>query len=191
MTGSAKSNLPLLTLTSWVKGTGPFDCYIANTEAELDQGLCNCGSALQVRSNLRGFCVKQFSRKNHSQNPIAAELCQNIKHNHGLPTGPRYTPPTLVTKAVTKCPKSCLCRTHRVPTYPWYFPSSPSSRPVSDYYYKCLIYHIQAWGSPQPIHFLKAHHVSSPNTDENTNTKTKTVTKTMTKTKTQREWLKQ
>ena len=83
------------------------------------------------------------------------------------------------------------CRTHRVPTYPWYFPSS-SSRPVSDYYYKYLIfYHIQAWGSPQPIHFLKAHHVSSPNTDENTNTKTKTVTKTMTKTKTPREWLKQ
>ena len=40
------------------------------------------------------------------------------------------------------------CRTHRVPTYPWYFPSSPSSssssRPLSDYYYKCLIYHIQA-----------------------------------------------
>ena len=71
-------------------------------------------------------------------------------------------------------------------------PSPPSSSwPVSDYYYKCLIYHIQAWGSPQPIHFLKAHHVSSPNTDENTNTKTKTVTKTMTKTKTPREWPKQ
>ena len=69
--------------------------------------------------------------------------------------------------------------------------SSSSSRPVSDYYYKCLIYHIQAWGSPQPIHFLKAHDISSPNTDENTNTKTKTVTKTMTKTKTPREWLKQ
>ena len=85
-----------------------FDCYIANTEAELDQGLCDCGSALQVRSNLRGFCVKQFSRKNHSQNPIAAELCQNIKHSHGLPTGPRYTPSAVVTKAVTKWPKSCL-----------------------------------------------------------------------------------
>ena len=38
--------------------------------------------------------------------------------------------------------------------------SSSSSRPVSDYYYKCLIYHIQASGSPQPIHFLKAHDVS-------------------------------
>ena len=85
-----------------------------------------------------------------------------------------------------------VCRTHRVPTYPWYFPPpSSSSRPVSDYYYKCLIYRIQALGSPQPIHFLKAHDVSSPNTDENTNTKTKTVTKTMTKTKTPREWLKQ
>ena len=71
------------------------------------------------------------------------------------------------------------------------FSPSPSSRPVSNYYYKCLIYHIQASGSPQPIHFLKAHDVSSPNTDENTNTKTKTVTKTMTKTKTPREWLKQ
>ena len=69
--------------------------------------------------------------------------------------------------------------------------STSSSRPVSDYYYKCLLYHIQAWGSPQPIHFLKAHDISSPNTDENTNTKTKTVTKTMTKTKTPREWLKQ
>ena len=69
-------------------------------------------------------------------------------------------------------------------------PPSPS-RPVSDYYYKCPIYCIQALGSPQPIHFLKAHDVSSPNTDENTNTKTKTVTKTMTKTKTPREWLKQ
>ena len=85
------------------------------------------------------------------------------------------------------------CRTHRVPTYPWYFPSPSSSssssspRPVSNYYYNCLIYHTQASGSPQPIHFLKAHDVSSPNTDENTNTKTKTVTKTMTKTKTPRE----
>ena len=38
--------------------------------------------------------------------------------------------------------------------------SPPSPRPVSDYYYKCLIYHIQASGSPQPIHFLKAHDVS-------------------------------
>ena len=47
-----------------------------------------------------------------------------------------------------------------------------SSWPVSDYY---------------TIHFLKAHDISSPNTDENTNTKTKTVTKTMTKTKTPRE----
>ena len=86
-----------------------FDCYIANTEAELDQGLCDCGSALQVRSNLRGFCVKQFSRKTHSQNPIAAELCQNIKHGHGLglPTEQRYTQ-SAVTKAVTKWPKSCL-----------------------------------------------------------------------------------
>ena len=37
---------------------------------------------------------------------------------------------------------------------------SPSPRPVSDYYYKCLIYRIQASGSPQPIHFLKAHDVS-------------------------------
>ena len=70
-------------------------------------------------------------------------------------------------------------------------PSSSSSSPVSDYYFKCLIYRIQALGSPQPIHFLKAHDVSSTNTDENTNTKTKTVTKTMTKTKTPREWLKQ
>ena len=79
--------------------------------------------------------------------------------------------------------KSRVCRTQRVPTYPWYFPSSsssPSSWPVSDYYYKCLIYRIQASGSPQPIFFVKAHDVSSPNTDENTNTKTKTVTKTMT-----------
>ena len=59
--------------------------------------------------------------------------------------------------------------------------------PVSDFYSKSLIYHIQASGSPQPIHFLKAHDVSYPNTDENTNTKTKTVTKTMTKTKTPRE----
>ena len=41
-------------------------------------------------------------------------------------------------------------------------PSPPSSWPVSDYYYKCLIYHIQASGSPQPIHFLKAHDISSP-----------------------------
>ena len=69
--------------------------------------------------------------------------------------------------------------------------SSPSPWPVSNYYYKCLIYHIQASGSPQPIHFLKTHDISSPNTDENTNTKTKTVTKTMTKTKTPRDWLKQ
>ena len=60
-----------------------------------------------------------------------------------------------------------FCRTHRVPTYPWYSssppspPSPPSSPwPVSNYYYKCLIYHIQASGSPQPIHFLKAHDVS-------------------------------
>ena len=53
-----------------------------------------------------------------------------------------------------------VCRTHRVPTYPWYFPSPPSSSPVSDFYYKCLIYHIQASGSPQPIHFLKAQNVS-------------------------------
>ena len=37
---------------------------------------------------------------------------------------------------------------------------SPSPWPVSNYYYKCLIYHIQASGSPQPIHFLKAHDVS-------------------------------
>ena len=57
--------------------------------------------------------------------------------------------------------------------------SSPSSpRPVSDYYYKCLIYHIQASGSPQPIHFLKAHDVSYQNSGENTNTKTKTKTVT-------------
>ena len=59
--------------------------------------------------------------------------------------------------------------------------------PVSDFYSQSLIYHIQASGSPQPIHFLKAHDVSYPNMDENTNTKTKTVTKTMTKTKTPRE----
>ena len=70
-----------------------------------------------------------------------------------------------------------FCRTHRVPTYPWYFPSS-SSRPVSNYYYNCLIYHIQASGSPQPIHFLKAHVVSYTNSDRNTNTKTMTNTKT-------------
>ena len=63
--------------------------------------------------------------------------------------------------------------------------------PVSDCYSKSLIYHIQTSGSPQPIHFLKAHDVSYPNSDENTNTKTKTVTKTMTKTKTPMEWLKQ
>ena len=30
----------------------------------------------------------------------------------------------------------------------------------SDFYSKSLIYHIQASGSPQPIHFLKAHDVS-------------------------------
>ena len=58
-----------------------------------------------------------------------------------------------------------FCRTHRVPTYPWYSSSpppspSPSPRPVCNYYYKCLIYHIQASGSPQPIHFLKAHDAS-------------------------------
>ena len=56
--------------------------------------------------------------------------------------------------------------------------------PVSDFYSKSLIYHIQASWSPQPIHFLKAHDVSYANTDENTNTKTKTVTETMTKTMT-------
>ena len=79
------------------------------------------------------------------------------------------------------------CRTHQVPTYPWYFFLLLLLGPVSDFYSKSLIYHIQASGSPQPIHFLKAHDVSYPNTDENTNTKTKTVTKTMTKTKTPRE----
>ena len=78
-----------------------------------------------------------------------------------------------------------FCRTHRVPTYPWLFLLLLG--PVSDFYSKSLIYHIQASGSPQPIHFLKAHDVSYPNTDENTNTKTKTVTKTTTKTKTPRE----
>ena len=81
------------------------------------------------------------------------------------------------------------CRTHRGPTYPWYFLLLLG--PDSDFYSKGLICHIQVSGSPQPIHFLKAHHVSSPNTNENMNTKTKTVTKTMTKTKTPREWLKQ
>ena len=81
--------------------------------------------------------------------------------------------------------KTNICRTHRVPTYPWYFLLLLLLLgPVSDFYSKSLIYHIQASGSPQPIHFLKAHDVSYPNTDENTNTKTKTVTETMTKTMT-------
>ena len=62
--------------------------------------------------------------------------------------------------------------------------------PVSDFYSKSLIYHIQASGSPQPIHFLKAHDVSYPNTDENTNTKTKTVTNTMTKTNNEQQQTK-
>ena len=79
------------------------------------------------------------------------------------------------------------CRTHRVPTYPWLFLLLLLLLlllgPVSDFDSQSLIYHIQASGSPQPIHFLKAHDVSYPNT----NTKTKTVTKTMTKTKTPRE----
>ena len=47
-----------------------------------------------------------------------------------------------------------------VPTYPWCLPSSPStpsSRPVSDFHSQSLIYYIQASGTPQPIHFLKAH----------------------------------
>ena len=79
-----------------------------------------------------------------------------------------------------KSNQSFCCRTHRVPTYPWYSSSSSPSRSVSNYYYNCLIYHIQASGSPQPIHFLKAHYVSYPNTDENTSTKTKTMTKTKT-----------
>ena len=52
--------------------------------------------------------------------------------------------------------------------------------PESDFYSKSLIYYIQASGSPQPIHFLKAHDASYPNTDKNTNTKTETVTKTKT-----------
>ena len=37
-----------------------------------------------------------------------------------------------------------ICRTHRVPNYTWLFPSWP----VSDFYSKSLIYHIQASGSP-------------------------------------------
>ena len=41
-----------------------------------------------------------------------------------------------------------------------------------------------AVGPQRPIHFLKAHDVSYPNSDRNTNTETKTKTKTMTKTKT-------
>ena len=49
------------------------------------------------------------------------------------------------------------------------------------------LYRIQASGTPQPIHFLKADDVSYPNSGENTNTKTNTVTKTMTNTKTPRE----
>ena len=54
-----------------------------------------------------------------------------------------------------------LCRTHRVLTYPWYFLLLLLLLgPVSDFYSKSLIYHIQASGSPQPIHFLKAHDVS-------------------------------
>ena len=32
--------------------------------------------------------------------------------------------------------------------------------PVNDLYSQSLIYHIQASGTPQPIHFLKAHDVS-------------------------------
>ena len=84
-----------------------------------------------------------------------------------------------------------FCRTHLEPTYPWYFLLLLLLLlllgPVSDFYSKGLIYHIQASGSPQPIHFLKAHDVSYPNTDENTNTKTKTVKRTMTTTKTPRE----
>ena len=58
---------------------------------------------------------------------------------------------------------------------------------VGDLHSQSLIYQIQASGTPQHRHFLKAHDVSYPNSDENINTKTKTVTKTMTKTKTPRE----
>ena len=54
--------------------------------------------------------------------------------------------------------------------------------PVSDFHSQSLIYHIQASGTPQPIHYLKAHDVSYQYSDENTNTKKKTVTKTKTKT---------
>ena len=36
------------------------------------------------------------------------------------------------------------CRTHRVPTYPWYFLLLLLLGPVSDFYSKSLIYHIQA-----------------------------------------------
>ena len=56
--------------------------------------------------------------------------------------------------------------------------------PVSDFHSQSPIYHIQASGTHQPIHFLKAHDVSYPNSDRNTNTVTKTKTTTKTKTKT-------
>ena len=52
--------------------------------------------------------------------------------------------------------------------------------PVSNFRSQSLIYHIQASGTSQPIHFLKVHDVSCPNTDENTNIETKTMKKTKT-----------
>ena len=51
--------------------------------------------------------------------------------------------------------------------------------PVSDFHSQSLIYHIQASGTHQPIHFLKAHDVSYPHSEGNTNTKKKTFTKIM------------
>ena len=96
-----------------------------------------------------------FSSKEETETDIGPETVSPAK----------VFPQTTVAKCLygKYCDCRILCRTHRVPTYSWYFPSSPpspSSWPVSDYYYKCLICHIQASGSPQPIHFLKAHDVS-------------------------------
>ena len=59
--------------------------------------------------------------------------------------------------------------------------------PVSDFHSQSPIYHIQASGTHQPIHFLKAHDISSPHSEGNTNTKKKTFTKIMIKTKTPSE----
>ena len=38
--------------------------------------------------------------------------------------------------------------------------------PVSDFHSQSLIYHIEASGTPQPTHFLKAHYFSYPNSDK-------------------------